>query len=130
VSDIAMNVEVVADGLLGANISTASQELTTGTRWTAFAEFTKNGVEDTDTFSGNYVRNNQSTTDTFGYSANLLSFIGVATNDDVGVSVSELAGTEGGGNAQNMQVGWFGFWGVNLSTLEPPIDLRRIIIIN
>ena len=85
-SDTAMNAEVAMDALLGANISAASQAITSGQRFTGFAEFTVNGVEDPDTVSGDYLRGNQSTMDCFGWSANLLSALALALNDDIALN--------------------------------------------
>ena len=118
-SDTGVNAEVAMDALLGANIGCAQNtSLTTGSRWTAYAEITVNGAEDADSFHGNYMRNNQSSQDCFGWSANLLGFQALALNDDVGVSVTELAGSEGGNGTINSPSGWSGFWGINLDTLE------------
>ncbi len=117
-TDNAFNTEQDMDALFGGNISVASYIVGTGSRWTAYAEFTVNGTEQTDTFHGNYSRNNQGSQDTFGFSANPLSFLALTNGDDVGVSVTELTGTEGGGGAQRSPANWTGFWGLNLDTLE------------
>ena len=119
-SDTGMNAEVAMDGLFGANISAAQNTVSTGSRWTASANFTVNGTEDVDTRAGDYQRNNQSTQDTFGWSANLLSFVALTAGQDIGVSVTELVGSEGGGGSIDVPDGWEGFWGINLDTLEPP----------
>lgn len=116
-SDTAMNAVQTADVLLGANVSAASYAVGSGSRWTAFAEFTINGAEETDSFAGNYLRGNQSTIDTFGWSANLLGFQGATAGDDFGVSVTELPGSEGGGGNVQSPANWVGFWGLNLDTL-------------
>ena len=116
-SDTAMNAEQAMDALVGANISAAQEVVATTSRWTCRSHFTVNGTEDDDTRAGDYARNNQGSADTFGWSANLLSFVALALNDDVGVSVQELAGGEDGGQYE-VQVGWGGFWGVNLDTLQ------------
>lgn len=116
-SDSGVLTAVAMDALLGANISAASNNVSTGSRWTAFAEFTLNGTEDTDSFAGDYLRNNQGSQDTFGWSANLLGFQAPGAEDNLGVSVTELTGTENGGNAVS-PAGWSGFWGINLDTLE------------
>ena len=105
------------DYLFGANVACASNDVTNTTRWTAYSEFTVNGTEDSDSFAGDYMRNNQGTIDTFGWSANLLGFQAITAGDDVGVSVTELAGSEGGG-AVVSPAGWTGFWGINLDTME------------
>ena len=116
-SDNAMNAVVAMDALLGADISAAQEVVSTTSRWTASARFTVNGTEDVDTEAGDYARNNQGSTDTFGWSANLMSFVALSLGDDVGASVQELAGGEDGGRYE-VQAGWSGFWGINLDTLE------------
>ncbi|QDP67655.1 MAG: hypothetical protein Tp172MES00d2C118482111_49 [Prokaryotic dsDNA virus sp.] len=116
-----VNAEVAMDALVGANISGASGHITTGNRWTAYAELTIDGVEDTDSFAGDYLRNNQSSQDTFGWSANLLGFLALSADEDIGVSVTELSGSEGaGGGPVTAPAGWIGFWAVNLDTMAPP----------
>ncbi len=120
-SDNAMNAEVAMDGLFGANISAAQEVVSTTSRWTASARFTVNGVEDDDSEAGDYARNNQGSTDTFGWSSNLLSYVSISSGDDVGVSVQELAGGEDGGRYE-VQPNWGGFWGVNLDTLEASVS--------
>lgn len=112
-----VNVNSNMDVLLGADISAASNNVGTGARWTGYAELTINGVTEPDTFAGDYLRNNQGSQDTFGWSANILSSISVSTNEDLGVDVTALTGTEGGGDAIS-PAGWTGFWGINLDTLE------------
>jgi hypothetical protein len=114
----AMSAEKDMDVLLGANLSAASGNVGSGSRWTAFAEFTKGGAEVTDSFSGDYLRGNQGSIDTFGWSANLLGFIDVLDAGTFGVSITELPGTEGGGGNVYSPAGWLGMWGVNLDTLE------------
>ena len=131
--DNSMQVEQTGDYLFGANISAAQEVVSTTSRWTSQAEFTVNGVEDTDTFGGDYGRNNQGTIDTFGWSANLMSYVALTSGDDVGVSTTELAGGEDGGQFE-VQPNWSGFWGINLDTLEnvapPPSTRNRCIIIS
>ncbi len=116
--DTSINVVQNSDVLFGANISAASGIVSSGSRWTAYAEITVNGTEDSDSFGGDYLRGNQSSIDTFGWSANLLGFQALSAGDDVGVSVTELSGTEGGGGNVYSPAGWSGFWGINLDTME------------
>ncbi len=116
-TDTGMNATVAMDGLFGANISAAQEVVSTTSRWTAYCRFTVYGVEDNNTRAGDYCRNNQGTQDTFGWSANLLSYVALAQDEDIGVSLQELAGGEDGGEL-HVQVGWGGFWGINLDTLE------------
>ena len=117
----AINCVQTADYLFGANVSVAANNVADTTRWTAYSEFHINGTEDADSVAGDYLRNNQGTQDTFGWSANLLGFQALAAGDDVGVSVTELSGSEGGG-APISPAGWTGFWGLNLDTLETASD--------
>lgn len=117
-SDTGMNVEVAADVLLAANISCASENVGNNSRWTAKGEFIVNGVEQGYTENGNYLRGNSGSSDCYGWSVSLLSAVRVSANDDVGVSITEHSGTEGGGDAVHLQVGWGGFLGLNLDTLE------------
>lgn len=117
-SDTAMNAEVAMDALLGANVWAAQETMSTTARWTARSHITVNGAEDNDTRHGNYQRNNQGGQDTFGWAANPVGFIALSIGDDVGVSVQEHAGTEGGGGDVETQPGTVGFWGLNLDTLE------------
>jgi hypothetical protein len=116
-SDIAINSEQVMDALLGANVSGASNAIASTARWTAYSEFTRNGTELTNSVAGDYLRNNQSSQDCFGWSANLLSFMALTSGQDIGLSVTELAGTEGGGDCRS-PAGWTGIWGINLDTME------------
>jgi len=116
-SDTAMNAEKAMDALIGANVSAASENVSSGSRWTGYAEIHVNGTEDGKSFAGDYLRGNQATQDTFGWSANTLHFEALSSGDDVGISVTELLGSEGGGGAVHTQVGWVGWWGINLDTL-------------
>jgi len=118
VSDTAVNCESAMDLMFGFNVAAAQNTVSTTTRWTAYAEPTINGTENADLFAGDYMRNNQGAIDTFGWSANCGGFIAVAANDDFGVSVTELSGSEGGGGSIDSNSGWAGVWGLNLDTLE------------
>lgn len=116
-NDTQMQAEFTGDSLLGVNLAAASENVSTGSRWTAYAELTAGGTENANLFAGDYLRNNQTSQDTFGWSANLMAFAGVLSGSDYGCSITELSGSEGGGDAQ-IQAGWAGFWGINLDTLE------------
>lgn len=118
VSDSAVNVEAATDVLFGANVSAAQNTVSATTRWTAYAEVTVDGVEVSDSFAGDYMRNNQGSQDTFGWSANLLGFQAFAADEDIGFSVTELSGSEGGGGNIDANSGWVGAWGINLATLQ------------
>lgn len=113
--DNGMNVGVAADVLLGANVF-AAYTSGSGARCTAYSEFTINGTGQASTISGDYGRGNQGTQDTYAWSANLLSFLAVAANDDVGVSAGKISGGEAG--PMTVLGDYVGFWGINLDTLE------------
>lgn len=117
VSDTAIDCTVAMDVLIGANVSAASGIVSSSSRWTAYSEITVNGTEQTDCFGGDYLRGNQSSADTFGWSANLLCVQAVTANQDIGCSVTELSGSEGGGGDVASPAGWVGFWAINLDTL-------------
>ncbi len=117
-SDTAVNVEQTADILIGANVSAAQNTVSATTRWTAYSELTIDGAEQTDSFAGDYMRNNQGSQDTFGWSANLLGFLALTAGEDIGLSVTELSGSEGGGGSIDCNAGWVGFWAINLDTME------------
>ena len=121
-ANTSINCVKSADYDFGVNVSAASNAVANTTRWTAYAELHINGTEDTDYFAGGYMRNNQGTQDTFGWSANLIGFLALLAGDDVGVSVTELSGSEGGG-APVSPAGWTGFWGINLDTLQGSSDI-------
>ena len=61
-----------------------------------------------------------------------MAFAALSSNDDVGVSVTELTGSEGGGGNIAVQDGWEGFWGINLDTLEdtgaPPAFPKELFL--
>lgn len=123
----AIDIEQDGDFLLGANVSCASGNVSNTGRWTGFAEFTVNGVEDPYSFAGDYLRNQQGGQNTFGWSANLLGFQSLEVGDSVGVSVTELPGSEGQG-AMRSPAGWTGFWGINLDSLQPSAGLTAVTI--
>lgn len=116
-TDTAMDVTVATDIFVAANISAAQEVVGTTSRWTAQATPTVNGTADTDIFHGNYARNNQGSTDTFGWSCNVAGFIGASAGDDIGIETLELAGGEDGGQYE-VQPNWSGFLGLNLDTLQ------------
>ena len=115
--DTSINCVQTADYLFGGNVSAASNNVANTQRWTAYSELHVNGTEDATIFGGDYLRNDQSTTSTFGWSANLMGFTALTAGDDVGLSVTQLTGSEAGGDAIT-PAGWTGFWGLNLDTLE------------
>ena len=128
VSATSINTEKAMDALVGANISGASRTVSSGTRYTGEAELTINGTEDINIFHGDYLRGNQSTTDTFGYAANPVGFVALSSGDDIGFSCTE----NGDSGDATIQAGWAGFWVVNLKTLEggAPTPDKRYFLIN
>jgi len=121
VSDTAVNCEQAMDVFAFANVSHAREagSIGSGSRWTVFGEFTINGTENTDVgFHGNYNRGNQGTQDCHGSSTNQAGVFAVSLNDDIGISNTELPGTEGGGGDIETQAGWVGFGLINIDTLE------------
>lgn len=118
ISDTQLNAESDMDVLYGFNVSAASQAVSSTARFTGYAELTINGTEDADQFAGNYLRGNEGAYDTFGWSANGIGFRALSSGDDIGVSATELSGSEGHGGAVHIQTGWAGFWGLNLDTLQ------------
>lgn len=113
-SDTAIETTSAIDAMFGVNVSAAAANVSATSRYTGYAELTVNGTEDSLSFAGDYLRNDQSTQGTYGWSANLLGFRSLSANDDVGVSVSELSGSEGGGSPTT-QAGWVGMWGIDLT---------------
>ena len=114
-SATAVNAEVAMDALAGANIGAAYNTVSSGVRYEGISHITVNGTEDTNVRHGNYGRGNQSSIDTFGYSANPMGFVALALNDDIGVSAFRNGGDAGPVTAQ---AAWSGFWAINLDTLE------------
>ena len=103
--------------MYGFNIASASANVASTTRYTGYGQLTENGTEVGTSFAGDYLRNNQGTIDTFGWSANGLSFRGGGNGQLYGASVIELLGTEGGG-APTVQPGWASMWGVKIETMN------------
>ena len=117
-SDTAMNAEKAMDAYIAANVTACQETVSNGTRFSCRAHITVNGTEDDATRHGNYMRSNQSSADTFGWSAHPSGFVALSIGDDVGASAQELAGTEGGGGNIEVNGGWCGIIGINLDTLE------------
>ena len=115
------------DALIGANVWAPQGNVAITNRWTANSRVTVNGTEQDTTYHGNYMRSNQSSIDTFGWAANPCGFLALSINDDVGVSVQEHTGTEGGGGDIETQAGTVGFWGINLDTLEASAAAASLI---
>jgi len=97
-SATAVNVETAHDALVLANNNCPRNAgaIGSGSRWTAFGHITLNGTELASSEDCDYNRGNQSTTDTHGWSTHPATVVTVAVNDDLGVSITERVGTEGG----------------------------------
>jgi len=115
-SDVGVNAEQAMDALVGACISGASASVTSSSRFTGYANITVNGAEDADSVNGSYLRGEGGSQDCFGWSASLLGFQGLASGDDLGVSATELAGSQGHTSVV-VQAGWVGLWAINLDTM-------------
>ena len=113
-SSTVINAEVANDMLLGSNVGGGYASSSTA-RYTGYAEFTINGTGENLSFAGDYGRGSQGGQDCWGWSANLMSVVSPAINDDLGVNAGKITGGEGG--TVNTIADWVGFWGVNLDTL-------------
>ena len=111
-----VNVEQDMDVLCGANV-TGGYASTSTARYTGYAEFSKNNVGITESRSGDYGRGDQGTNDTWGWSANLLSFHDFLTDEDLGLQAGKIAGGESG--TVDVLSGFVGFWGINLQSTLP-----------
>ncbi len=109
-----VNCEQAMDVLGGFNGGAASRTVSSGSRYTGRSNLTVNGTEDTALVHGNYGRNNQSSTDTFGFSVNPIGFRAVSLNDDLGWSITE----NGDSGDFTVQPAWAGGWFINLDTME------------
>ena len=116
--------------LAGSNMSCAAENVAQTARFTGFATFYRNTTLQSETFHGNYLRNNQGSQDTFGWSANQLSVTEMTTGDTFKNTARRLAGSEGGG-APTIQANWHGTFAIDLDSMAevPPSTGRRIISI-
>ena len=113
----AMDVTAAADVFNWANVWTARNNVSSGSRQTSYGHITVNGVEQSVGRHGNYSRGNQSTTDTFAMSVHPAGIFAVGTaGHDIGVNTDPLAGGEAGGTDRT-QAGSVGFFALNLDTL-------------
>lgn len=99
-SATAFTVSSAHDMLVLSNIACPrnTSSIGSGSRWTAYSEITLNGTEQTNqTRDGDYNRGSQGGADTQGWSSHAGGVLTVSANDEIGVSVTELAGSEGGG---------------------------------
>jgi len=125
-----INVEQDMDALVLANVNCPrnTNGITASSRWTARSHWTVNGTEQNRTRSGDYSRGLQSGTSTFGWSAHPAGALSLSSGDDLGVSVQELSGTEGGGGDIETEPftgnGGLRFIAINLDTLAPSNDIN------
>ena len=123
----AMNVINAADVFAWANVWTARNNVSSGSRLTAYGRITVNGVETIVGEHGNYTRGNQGTQDTFAGSFHPAGIFAVGTDGhDIGVNMDPLSGTEGGGTDRT-QAGTVGFFAINLDTLTATGNTAPII---
>jgi hypothetical protein len=114
-----MNAEVAMDCFIGANIAIPKNAVGF-LGWSAYAELTVNGTEKTRSRAGNYQGHNG--TSIHGYVASLLGIETLALNDDLGISITEYTGSEGGnGDVETEDFAsdeGITFWGINLDTMN------------
>ena len=111
--------------LAGSNMSCAAENVAQTGRFTGHAQFYRNSTLQSETFHGNYLRNNQGSSDTFGWSANQLSVTEMTTGDTFKNTARRLAGSEGGG-VPTIQPNWHGTFAIDLESMvaEPPLTRR------
>ena len=117
-SNSAMDVVNASDIFVWANVWTARNNVSAGTRLTAYGSITVNDVEQSTGRLGNYTRGNQGSQDTFGGSFHPAGIFTVDTDGyDVGVNMDPLSGTEGGGTDRT-EAGTVGFFALKLGNLN------------
>jgi len=115
--------------LSGSNVSSAAETVSTGVRFTGYAHFFRATTLQNETFHGNYARNNQGSTDTFGQSYNLCSTTPLTTGETFKIGAQTLSTSSGDSN-HTIQSGWHGTWGIALESMPPVnVNARRIISI-
>lgn len=116
------------DLLAGSNMSAASTNISTSVRGTFVSQFRRDTTLQNETFHGNYIRNNQGSQDTFGWSSNQISVTEMTDGQTFSNSVGRKAGSGGGGDP-TIQSGWHGTWAIDLNSMAPIIQNRRIFSI-
>ena len=118
-SNTGLNAEAAHDAWVGANVWAPSDDISAIQRNTSRAHITVNGTEAATTMDGHYLRNDQSTSGTFDVAYNPSGVLTLALNDDIGVSVQEISGTESGpsttrpgGSDEGVTI-----WGVDLDSM-------------
>jgi len=114
-----ITVDSTSDWLFSADIAAASNDVTSGTRGTYEATATLASTAQSYTTHGNYIRGNQGTQDTFGFSANLLSAIAATNGQALGVDITQT----GDGHSTVAPSGWVGLKALNLNTLGIYVDV-------
>jgi hypothetical protein len=115
-ADTGINAVVAMDAWTWSNISAYQGTVASGSRFTCRGHITVNGTEDNNTRHGNYQRNAQSTSDTFGWAVQPAGFLALSSGDDIGVSCQEITGTEGGNG--DVETQYVGTYVINLDTLD------------
>lgn len=127
-----VTIEAAQDStwLVGANISCAADQVAQTARFTGHSQFFRDTTLQNETFHGNYLRNNQGSQDTFGWSSNQLNTIQMTSGQTVKNTSRRLVGSEGGGDPTT-QSGWVGTWALSIDSMveTPPSTNRRIISI-
>ena len=114
-----ITVNATSDWLFSADIAAASNNVTSGTRGTYEATATLASTAQSYTTHGNYIRGNQGSQDTFGFSANLLSAIAATNGQALGVDITST----GGGHSTVAPSGWVGLKALDLNTLGVYVDV-------
>ncbi len=123
-----VTIEAAQDFTLaaGSNMSCAASNVAQTARFTGHTQFYIDNVLQNETFHGNYLRNNQGSQDTFGWSANQLSVSSITTGQTFKNTARRLAGSEGGG-APTIQSGWHGQWALALESMITVTPVARRI---
>jgi len=119
--------------LLGANIGGASPDVTSTTRYTGFTEFGFATTSTEITKSGDYLRGNQGSSDTFGWSSNMLSYYNYGWTDvaDTNIYIEATALSTSAKGPAAVIGGWLGAWGLDLETMNDDTvpSSRRLLIV-
>lgn len=113
-SGASISATSTADYFIASNIAAASFDVATGTRYQGEARLHVNGTVQNETLHGNYARNNQGTTDTFGHSFSPSGWLSLTSGDTIDARVRETG--DAGGNPAS-PTGWVGIIGIDLDSL-------------
>ena len=101
------------DALILVNASGASTNVGSGTRGECKMNLDVDGVDDANFFHGNYIRGNQGSQDTFGWSAHLGGYRNLSSGEDISVDVLR----SGSGHQFSLNAGWVSFHAINLQSM-------------